>query len=65
LLREVKFDLKQLLTYEEFEHEGSNLVRERFIQAFEKDELDEPLHSIKERMEKVLGQIENCQKVLI
>ncbi|KKS77662.1 MAG: hypothetical protein UV74_C0013G0149 [Candidatus Woesebacteria bacterium GW2011_GWB1_43_14] len=57
LLREVKFDIKKLLTREEFEKEGSNLVRQRFVSAFIDDALEESRDEIKARMDKFINQV--------
>lgn len=53
-LNEIKFDLKHLVTEEEYNLYGSNLVREKFIKFFIEDELLESRKSIKSRVEKVL-----------
>ncbi len=49
-LKEVKFDLRNLLTHHEYEKFGSNLVRERFIEAFINDSLLEKREDIKKRI---------------
>lgn len=50
-LKEVMFDLKSLLTEEEYLKEGSNLVRKRFIESFIKDQLVEKRAEIKSRVD--------------
>lgn len=49
-LREIKFDLAKLLTNEEYLAQGSNLVRQRFIEAFIKDDLREKRSQIEDRI---------------
>lgn len=49
-LKEIKFDLQSLLTKDEYEKYGSNLVRERFVEGFIKDSLLEKRHDIKKRI---------------
>lgn len=53
-LREVKFDLGSLLTQVEYQEYGSNLVRERFVNAFIDDELAEKRFEIKLRIDKII-----------
>ena len=59
-LREVRFHLDSLLTNEEYEEFGSDLVRERFLLAFIADSLDEKREEIKNR---VLSLIERLSKL--
>jgi len=59
LLREVKFDIKKLLTREEFEKEGSNLVRQRFVSAFIDDDLEESRKEIKLRIDQFLSMVKD------
>jgi phosphohistidine phosphatase SixA len=58
-LSEIKFNLKQLLTEEQFNYYGSNLVRKRFIEAFINDKLVEKRKEIKERINKLLKKLNN------
>jgi broad specificity phosphatase PhoE len=57
-LNEVLFDLKSLLTNGEYEKYGSDLVRQRFTEAFIKNELLESRQSIKARMVRLLSKLE-------
>lgn len=54
-LAEVKFDLGQLVTEEEYQSFGSKLVRQRFIDAFIHDQLHEPRRSIQKRFQSLLS----------
>lgn len=58
-LNEVLFDLRFLLTEEEYNLMGSDLVRKRFIEAFIADKLAESRNHIKTRMNKVLDLVES------
>lgn len=61
LLNEIKFDLARLLTREEYEKEGSDLVRRRFIESFIKDTLLESREKIKNRIELVLDRLKGLE----
>lgn len=67
LLDEVRFDLSKMVTSEEYEQYGSNLVRTRFVEAFEKDELKEKRKEIKARVEGVLKLLKSVpeEKILL
>ena len=54
LLNEIIFDMSKLLTETEYIEFGSFLVRKRFIDAFTRNELNEPLDNIHDRIEKLL-----------
>lgn len=54
-LNEIKFDLRQLLSEEEFNELGSDLVRKRFIEAFISDSLFESRDQIKQRMDYIIN----------
>jgi hypothetical protein len=56
-LREVKFDLKKLVSEGEYEKFGSELVRLRFLEMFVKDELVENRKEIKQRIDSLINQI--------
>lgn len=49
-LREVCFSLRDLLTEEEYETYGSDLVRQRFVETFKKDRLSEKRRVIEKRV---------------
>ncbi len=53
LLDEISFNLRDLLSCDEFNTFGSNLVRKRFVEAFIKDKLRESRSSLKQRIEQV------------
>lgn len=53
-LNEIKFDLKKLLSREEYMKYGSKLVRERFVNAFIEDNLLEPRKSVMTRVDKLI-----------
>ena len=53
-LREIKFSMHGLLSEKEYEEFGSNMVRERFIQAFINDSLLEKRIEIQKRMKRVI-----------
>lgn len=57
-LDEILFDLKSLLTKDDYDKYGSNLVRQRFIEAFIKDELLESRRSIKSRVKRLLSKLD-------
>jgi broad specificity phosphatase PhoE len=57
-LNEILFSLESLLTGRDYEKYGSDLVRQRFIDAFIKDELMESRSSVKARMERLLSKLE-------
>ena len=57
LLDEVMFDLSELVGEEEYVRCGSNLVRRRFVKAFENDELGEKRVEVKTRMERLLRRL--------
>lgn len=56
-LSEVRFDLRKLVGRHEYERDGSDLVRERFIAAFVQDRLDEPRGSIWMRLRLLLKKL--------
>jgi Histidine phosphatase superfamily (branch 1) len=58
LFTEVTFSLKKRVTKDEYQEYGSNLVRERFIQAFVSDALDESREELKLRIRSCLTVIE-------
>ena len=58
-LNEIKFSLKRLLTEEEYNKYGSDLVRERFIEAFVNDCLSEKRIDIKRRITRLLYKLKN------
>lgn len=58
-LKEVLFDLKSLVSENEFKEKGSTLVRQRFIDAFIQDQLLESRTRLKERAESLLQRIAN------
>jgi len=60
-LREVKFSLKDLLTEEEYDSGGSNLVRQRFAERFMDDRLSENRRSIRERILALLKRLTRLQ----
>ena len=66
-LREIGFDLGELLSKTEYEKQGSNLVRKRFIEAFVEDNLGESRRQIGKRIERVLGKISRLdeEKILV
>ena len=53
-LREIEFSLHNLVSKEEFESNGSSLVRERFIKSFVDDTLLEKRAEIKKRIDEVI-----------
>lgn len=61
-LNEVKFSLKELLTREEYEKFGSNLVRERFIEFFMEDRLMESRKQLKKRVQRLLAKLRDSQE---
>lgn len=54
-IREIPFSMMALLSEEEFVREGSNLVRQRFTQAFVDDKLLESRDEIRGRIENTLA----------
>jgi broad specificity phosphatase PhoE len=58
LLDEISFDLTQLLSKEEYKRFGSNLVRQRFVEAFVTDNLDESRKSLKSRIKILIKKLE-------
>jgi len=67
-LNEIKFDLRKLVEKREYDKYGSNLVRERFIEAFIEDKLMEKRISIRRRIENILvrvGRLPDGNYVLI
>jgi hypothetical protein len=60
-LNEIKFDLEKLLSEEEFNNMGSNLVRQRFIESFIKDSLNESRKNIKTRILRLLKRINGLE----
>ena len=60
-LKEVPFKLEDLLSEEEFEKNGSNLVRERFVQAFIDNKLPETRQQINDRIGFLLEILRNCE----
>lgn len=61
LWAEVAFSLKKLISKDEYVEHGSDLVRERFIQAFISDTLDESRDDLQKRLESCLGLLKNHQ----
>lgn len=61
-LNEIKFDLTKLLTEQEYEKQGSSLVRKRFIEAFINDELLEKRKSIEKRVKLFLLKLDSLPK---
>lgn len=61
-LKEVKVDLTALLSEEEYVERGSDLVRERFIEAFIKDTLNEKRSEIESRLKSLLKIIEGVEE---
>lgn len=59
ILDEIRFNLGNLLTRDEYGAGGSNLVRERFLLFFEKDLLDESRINVQDRLNKLLRFIED------
>ncbi len=57
-INEIKFSLKSLLTKTEYDICGSNLVRERFIEHFIKDQLLESRRQIEKRMKSFLKRVQ-------
>lgn len=53
-LREIKFDLEELCSLEEYLEKGSDIVRGRFLGAFIDDRLAEKRYKIKERIDKII-----------
>jgi len=53
-LAEVRFELSKLLSREEYLQYGSNLVRERFLNAFEADLLAESRDELHDRVKRVV-----------
>lgn len=66
-LREVQFDLKNLVSEVEFNKHGSNLVRQRFINSFIEDDLIDSRQQLQNRLNKTLDFIKKCErdKILI
>lgn len=66
-LREVRFSLKELLTEDEYQKHGSNLVRERFVDHFVNDSLLEKREMLFERIKRLENLISSQaeQKILI
>jgi broad specificity phosphatase PhoE len=64
-LCEVRFDLSKLVTREEFEKMGSELVRERFVEGFIQDTLSEKRKEILSRAERILDTIRNSAEPLV
>lgn len=62
LLTEIMFDLKKLLTKEEFEKFGSDLVRKRFMESFIEDQLTESRKHIRQRIDKILNKIKKLNE---
>lgn len=60
-LREIKFDMHKLLSESEYQKERSNLVRERFIEAFINDELAENRQNIEARVNSVLKKLRKLE----
>lgn len=56
-LKEVIFDLQDFLSEKEFEKEGSNLVRKKFIESFIKDKLVEKRSRIEARIQKIFDDL--------
>jgi|SRR3989344_8656224 len=56
-LREVKFSLKNLMTKKEYEVHGSDLVRQRFVEAYVDNDLAEKRQNIKDRVVSVLKRL--------
>ncbi len=59
LLNEIRFDLHNLVTENEFEEFGSSLVRERFIMMFEENGLLERRDEIQYRIERLMMLLKN------
>lgn len=53
-LNEIVFDLEDLLTKDEYQQYGSDLMRKRFIESFAKDCLVEKRKQIKRRMDELI-----------
>lgn len=53
-LNEIQFELTSLLSKKEYEEEGSNLVRQRFIEAFIEDNLVEKRRETQARMDQLI-----------
>lgn len=60
-LLEIKFDMHRFLSKQEYKEEKSDLVRERFIEAFVDDELSESRQAIQKRLDSVLGKIRQLE----
>jgi hypothetical protein len=56
-LSEIPFDMKQMLSNDEYERFGSNLVRERFIEAFFSDTLSEKRNTLQKRIKKLIANL--------
>ncbi len=56
-LTEIPFNMRHLVTQQEYESAGSNLVRERFVDAFVDDALLETRMSILQRAQYLLGML--------
>jgi broad specificity phosphatase PhoE len=65
LLNEVKFDISKFCSKEEYEKQGSNLIRKKFIESFIKDNLIESRKDIKQRMDKFENLIANENKKIL
>lgn len=61
-LEEVRFDLGELVDEKEFNNYGSNLVRERFIDAFIKEDSIEKRTDIKKRLECLLEKFNEAEE---
>jgi len=61
-LNEIPFSLESLLSEEEFNREGSNLVRSRFVQAFIDDKLLIKRNEIQDRVKRTLSLVKYVEQ---
>lgn len=54
-LDEVRFNLRDLVSEEEFEKYGSQIVRQRFLEFFITDNLDESREELKQRVVEIFA----------
>ena len=64
-LREVKFELSKLVTKREYMRFGSDIVRERFVQAFIEDKLGEKRKNIMRRIETLKKRLQGNDVVAV